>query len=109
MQIFWHISQFPELDHLDPIERAAVLRGVPWWTYPQLAVGAIIVGVVAGIVTLLFAFFHGLGGWEAWAPGVVVTIIVVIHGYVSGVKGIRKSMRKELIKFFAGHRPPFCL
>jgi hypothetical protein len=47
----WKISQFPELDHLDAEQRAALLRGVSRWTYTIVVLRAVFAGIVAGGAT----------------------------------------------------------
>lgn len=46
---YWRISQFPELNHLEPSQRERLLRSVPWWT-PMVLAGR---GVGAGVVLTL--------------------------------------------------------
>ena len=41
--MIWTIGQVPELDHLKPAERAALLARVPRWTYPLLIAGSLVV------------------------------------------------------------------
>jgi hypothetical protein len=110
----WKISQFPELDHLDPHQRATLLAQLPWWTYPVLLLRAGMAAGFAGIAVggivaqSVFQLFSGLtlaltallSTAAAAGAGIVV--------YLGELNRLRTTMRAEIAKGFAGCRPPFC-
>jgi hypothetical protein len=105
--MIWLISKFPELDQLNPAERAEMLRRVPRWTYPRLVSGGIGVGAIAGLVTAYGVHLHDHGRPAVWAAGVVVGALAGVVTYLLELRKIRKSMRK-LIGRVRGQHPPFC-
>jgi hypothetical protein len=106
--MFWTIGQFPELDHLEPAQRATLLRRVPWWTYPQMAILAAV--GAAGIAGAAAAIAYGVTGSERAA----VAVFVVAEGaaavalYQVVLQRVRRAMRAEIAEGFLGRRPPFC-
>ena len=104
----WTIGQFPELDHLDPAQRAAVLRGVPWWTYPLMALRALVVGgVAAGVVAAVL--IETAGAAVAASTFIVLGVGLTLGAYLTQLNTIRRTLRSEIAASFAGRRPPFCL
>jgi hypothetical protein len=103
----WLISRFPELDHLEPDQRAHLLRQVPWWTYPLIigraVIAALLIGVIAGV-------------WLAAALGVSIAALAVMPlaaGIATGLYGyqlarVRGVMRRAIADGFRGKRMPFC-
>lgn len=103
----WTIGQCPELDHLDPVERANALQLVPWDFYPTVILKSFICGIFAGGVAILI--------FEAMAPVVdllcsgALAIVAMVNWYLHDLKKVRMALRKEVVKAFKGQRPPFCL
>jgi hypothetical protein len=102
----WHISQFPELDHLEPDQRAHVLRQVPWWTYPIVIARAVIPSLVVGAIA---------GVWMAdtlrwYAAALVLPIAVALAAGLYGYQlaRVRSIMRRVIADGFRGERMPFC-
>ncbi len=85
------------------------MRHIPWWVYPRIVFRAFFTGALAGFFSFVFALTHGVRGYAAWAPGITFAVVAVGWEYVREIKSIRKEMRKELIQYFDGRRPPFCL
>ena len=106
--MLWTIGQFPELDHLDPAQRKELLRRVPWWMYPQMAILAAV--GAAGIAGAAAAVTYGVAGSERAA----VAVFVVAEGasavalYQVVLQRVRRAMRAEIAEGFSGRRPPFC-
>lgn len=105
--MFWTIGQFPELDHLDPIQRAAALKRVPWHFYPQLIVGCIFGGLIAGIFVAI-PFFVWFGQMTALCVMSVAGLLIGAVAYSGSLKRIRAVIRSEIAKAFEGKRAPFC-
>jgi hypothetical protein len=105
--MLWKVSQFPELEHLEPGQRAAVLRRVPWWTYWVMVVRAYLLGSM--IATVVGAV--GLRGLP-WALTIVTVVVVgVTTGvwyYLRQIGDLRGRMREQIAIEFSGRRPPFC-
>jgi hypothetical protein len=103
----WSIGQFPELEYLEPGERAAVLGGVPWWTYPVI-VGRAVLGalVLGGLVVGMI--LRRVGPGVRWAAYAVVVCGVAVGLYFLQLRRVRRLMRREIAVAFRGERPPFC-
>jgi hypothetical protein len=104
----WTIGQFPELDHLEPQARAKLLRRVPWVTYPQMILLAVVGAVAAAGSAALIAY--ALFGSERTA---VVAFVLVEASAAAGLyqvvlRRVRAAMRAEIAAGFLGRRPPFC-
>ena len=99
--MFWLISQFPELDHLDPEQRAKVLSRAPWWTYPLIigrsfAPGAIVIPL-------------GLCCTVHLAITIPVAVGLAFWMYLRQINRLRTEMRAEIMEQYIGDRPPICL
>jgi hypothetical protein len=103
----WRISDFPELAHLDPDQRARVLARVPSWTYPIIIARAGLVGAIAGLLA---------GGLTtastrpdlATIVGLALAIVVGLRTYLWQMDGLRTTMRRTIAEGFSGQRLPFC-
>src|SRR5665213_2093765 len=104
--MIWLISQFPELDHLSPAERAVVLRKVPWWTYPFFCLQTAIFGVIP--LAIVKETLHVHLEWLESIAFVLVGILIGIRVYLRQLKNLRDAIREEIAARFRGVRPPFC-
>ena len=105
--MYWLISQFPELDHLEPRQRAQVLAHVPWWTYPVMVGRAALSALFIGAITagLLAAGF----GTDAAAFGAVpVAGAIAVFFYRYQLARLRTAMRRTILEALRGERLPFC-
>jgi hypothetical protein len=106
--MFWTIDRFPELDHLDPDQRAAVLARVPWWTYPLVAAAAFVPAFLTGIFVTAYAARYGPTAMAAVAA-LPVAAAVRVGLYAFQMRRVRVAMRRAIAEGFRGRRPPFCL
>jgi uncharacterized membrane protein len=106
--MIWTIGQFPELDHLKPAERAALLARVPWWTYPLLIVGSLIQGLVLGGICLGYSYAVTRSFNTSGIVGLVITVVAAVALYHYRLGRVRADMRRTLADAFLGERPPFC-
>lgn len=113
--MFWTIGQFPELDHLDEIQRREVLRRVPWHCYPRLAGLSLFRGFFIGAfvalgVAIIFARFlsEDAAGASALATFIVTFVFLAIRFYLGDLENLRKIIRTEIAAAFKGQRLPFC-
>jgi hypothetical protein len=109
--IFWLISRFPELDHLDPVEKAEVLDAMPWWTYPVIIFRASVVamimgGIAASAVWSITPLPHEAAPF--FATFIVVALIVWMKVYIVNLSRLRGVIRLEIARAFRGQKPPFC-
>ncbi len=109
--IYWLISRFPELHHLDPVEKAKVLDGMPWWTYPLIifrasVVAMIIGGIAASVAWSIASFPHESGPFLA--TFIFVAFVVWMKVYIVNLSRLRGVIRLEIAKAFRGQKPPFC-
>lgn len=105
--MYWLISQFPELEHLERRQRAQVLAHVPWWTYPVMVARAVLPALFLGAITagLLAAGF----GSDAAAFGAVpVAGAVAMFFYRYQLARLRTAMRQTILEALRGERLPFC-
>ena len=108
--MIWTIGQFPELNHLEPAQRAALLARVPRWTYPLLIVGSFIQGLLLGGVGLAYLLVLTRSSFKASGiTCVVVTLVASVALYHYRLGRIRADMRRTLADAFQGERPPFCM
>ena len=107
--MIWTIGQFPELDHLAPEQRAALLARVPWWTYPLLIFGSLIQGVLLGALSFGYTYLLVRSVQAAGIAASAITLAASIGLYLYRLKRIRADMRRTLADAFLGERPPFCL
>ncbi|HZK80741.1 MAG TPA: hypothetical protein VFC46_06725 [Humisphaera sp.] len=111
--MFWSIGQFPELDHLDAVERTAVLNRIPWSYYPRVIFQSIRWGLLC---LVLGSFFSGavifpISSWLGEAgffASSALAIFVTVNSYLQELKNVRRVIRTEVLKAFEGQRPPFC-
>jgi len=105
--MYWSIGQFPELEHLDPWQRARVLRKTPWWTYPLIVLRSVLPALAlttmaAGTAWITFK-------WDATALAYVLVAPAAAVGlYLFQIARLRVAVRNELARRFSGRRPPFC-
>src|SRR5205085_7611709 len=100
-------GQFPELDHLDPGERAELLRRVPWWTYPQIILLALVGAAGPSGVVAVIAY-GAAGASVAVAAFAVTAVPTAVAAYLLVLRRVRGAMRKEFAAGFLGRGPPFC-
>ncbi|HEX4794762.1 MAG TPA: hypothetical protein VH370_13260 [Humisphaera sp.] len=105
--MYWLIDQFPELDHLEPAQRAQLLAQLPRWTYPMIVARAGAGGVLlcTGIAMLFGRRCDLMTLAIVCTTASVVTACAV---YVSELSQLRKAMRKAIADGFQTERPPFC-
>ena len=107
--MFLLFSQFPELDHLEPTERTAVLRKIPWWTYPAILFRSILRALVGSmLVTVALTTFLRLSGTELWLVLGFLTITFAVMWYALAIRRIRADVRRFVAQAYAGQKPPFC-
>jgi hypothetical protein len=106
--MIWTIGQFPELDHLKPAERAALLARVPRWTYPLLIAGSLVQGLLLGGLAFAYTFWMARSYRLATLTGVVVAAAAAAALYLRQLGRVRAEMRGTLADAFIGQRPPFC-
>jgi hypothetical protein len=118
--MIWSIGQFPELEHLEPDQRAAVLSRLPWWTYPWMIVRAGIGAVYLPPIAFCAGFMFLGSGSYPWVSldhtasvvlgicWIVASVGVGIGLYLWQVSGLRKAVCSEIAAGFRGERPPFC-
>lgn len=105
--MYWLISQFPELDHLEPDQRVRVLRQVPWWTYPLIAARAV-------FPSLLLSVLVGLRLAAILRSGSVMFVSIPLAAalatglYVYQLARVRSDMCRVIAEAFRGERTPFC-
>jgi hypothetical protein len=104
--MLWLISQFPELDHLDPPQRTAVLKLVPWSFYPRIVVISVCWGLFWFGVTVALTFL--LPRKIGVILGAGVGFVVTFYLYLEHLDEVRTVIRREIARAFAGRRPPFC-
>jgi hypothetical protein len=107
--MYWLISQFPELDHLEPEQRQLLLARVPWQTYPLLTLGALIQAIFAGAGIAVAWIALGFG-WDAAVLPVmaVVVLVIAIVRYQFQLRQIRRELREVVARAYWGRRLPFC-
>src|SRR5437870_5048843 len=109
--MIWHPRQFPELDCLEPDQRAAVLRRMPLWTVPILILQGAIRAFILTIMLLAGAsalFIPRVGGFNfiAEVSDIVAGAFLVLFSaittvlYLRQLKHIQVSMRAEIAKGF---------
>src|SRR4051812_24213593 len=100
--MYWTIGSFPELNHLEPDERAAVLRGLPRSTYLKIFFRAARIAFFFGLIPMAL-----LGRASAWEKGITFLIAFVPIGiccYLSYIGRIRIQMRETIADAFRGER-----
>jgi hypothetical protein len=107
--MFWTIAQFPEFDHLDSSQRAAVLNRVPRWTYPTMVARSLVIGLALGGLIAGFVLNSSVmaSEMEAAVIGFAVAGIAVWY-YNLQLRQMRIDMRKVIAEGFRDRRPPFC-
>ena len=108
-EMFFLISQFPELNHLEPAERTTVLRKVPWWTYPAIVFGSILLALISSMLVVVI-LEHWLRPSEA-EPLLLFGILVIAFAvlwYALAIRSIRADVRRFIAQAYAGQKPPFC-
>jgi hypothetical protein len=108
--MIWTIGQFPELNHLEPDQRAALLSRVPRWTYPLLIAGSLVQGLLLGGLSIAYLLALTRSSFKAsGVTGIVVTLFASAALYHYRLGRVRADMRRTLADAFHGERPPFCL
>jgi len=103
----WLISRFPELQHLEPSQRAQLLGQLPWWTYPQIVIRSLLVALC--IVGLIGGFIlQGLDWDKRLILSGIIELVFAVIFYRQQLKVFRSFVRLEIAKAFEGQRPPFC-
>jgi hypothetical protein len=103
----WLISQFPELDSLEPQQRTHLLSQLPWWTYPQIAVRAVFIALCIVIIIGGLAV-EWIGLKQTLIVCAVLEVVFAAMFYHRQLTTLRSFMRLEIAKAFEGQRPPFC-
>jgi hypothetical protein len=103
----WLISRFPELEHLEPEQRAQLLKGLPWWTYPQL-IGRAVLGALLIAGVLGGALWSSVDRQAAFILGSIVAVVFGVWFYHQQLSVLRSFVRLEIAKAYSGERPPFC-
>ena len=106
--MIWTIGQFPELDHLQPAERAALLARVPKWTYPLLVAGSLVQGLLLGGLAFAYTFWMARSYPPSAVAGGLVAVAASLGLYRRHLGRVRTEMRRTLADAFIGERPPFC-
>ena len=101
------LGQFPELDHLDPDQRAQVLGRVPWWTYPVLVGRSVVIGLVA-MILLVAPWAGDIFGRAANTICLAAIIAVGVGAYFAQLRRLRGVVRRSIAAHFRRRRPPFC-
>lgn len=105
--MYWLISQFPELEHLEGRQRAQVLARVPWWTYPVMLARAVLPALLfGGIVAGLLAGGFGSDAAGLWAVPFAVAVAAALYRYQ--LARLRTAIRHTILKALRGQRLPFC-
>lgn len=104
----WTIGAFPEFDHLEPPQRAALLRGLPWWTYPGILLASVI---PAALLALVASVLIGRGLPSGGRPALflLATVLLGLCFYQYELRRLRGLIRKEVGKLCRDTKPPFCL
>jgi hypothetical protein len=98
--MIWLISQFPELNCLEPAQRKQLLHG-SWWTYLWMLLRSL-------IAAMFTAAIIAIGMTTPWAA--LLSGAAVASGlYFLQLGRIRRAMRKEIAAAFRGRQPPFCM
>ena len=105
--MFWTIGQFPELDHLEPHERAHLLRQVPWSLYTKIITRYFFVGVVGGLCAV--AIVERMFGYANPVVFIAASILVLLAGYLFELQRMRRSLRRTILHAYRGERLPFCM
>jgi hypothetical protein len=107
--MFWRIGDFPELDHLDPQQRSALLARVPGGTYPAMVLRAVVIASIASGVILrsLHLSFPDVEG-AAKVAWFVSFPIFLAGGYLYQISRVRRVTRRAIADALDGERPPFC-
>src|SRR4051812_35217918 len=99
----WLISRFPELDHLEPHQRAQVMRQVPWWTYPLIVARAVFPSLLVSVP---------LGVWLAMVlrtrsaalVSIPIAAALATGLYLYQLARVRSTMRRVIADAFRGQR-----
>jgi hypothetical protein len=103
----WTISRFPELDHLSPAQRSALMAAVPRWTYRVIVWRGVFCGVI--VFGAVFGSTRDvLSSDVAVIAGLVAMVATVVALYWLQMKRVRRLMRAEIAAMLKGERPPFC-
>jgi hypothetical protein len=106
--MIWTIGQFPELNHLEPDQRAALLAGIPRWTYPLLIVGSLIQGLLLGGLALGYLLLLKRSFQVSGIAAMSVALVASVLLYRYRLSRIRADMRRTLAEASQGERTPFC-
>jgi uncharacterized paraquat-inducible protein A len=105
--MYWTIGSFPELNHLEPEERAAILRRLPRWTSLKIILRAARPAFFFAVIPMAF-----VGGVPVSVRAIAFLIVFVPVGicfYLSYIGRIRIQMRETIAEAFRGERLPFCM
>ena len=120
---YWTIGSLPELEHLPPKQRKALLqRCVHPGVYLQILVRAVLIGFFWLLVTLLALLTLGwattgradsvVNGmpfqWRA-AGSAAIVVFFLVFDYQMQLRGIRLQIREAIFRASAGDRLPVCL
>ena len=105
--MYWLINQFPELDHLEPDQRAHVLARIPWWTYPLLAASAVIPAIILGGLIAAWLAFDA-SSTTAAIVSIPIAATAAIALYARQLSRVRTAMRTVIAEAFRDQRLPFC-
>jgi hypothetical protein len=105
--MIWTISQFPELDHLTPDQRAALLKNLPRWTYWVIVARSLALAFLVSGISISVTL-------RSFPPEVLIVTHILLVAlvatayYLSQMRDLRRLMRNEIANGFRGQRPPFC-
>jgi hypothetical protein len=105
--MYWTIGSFPELDHLEPHERARLMRLVPWWIYAKIISRYALLGLIIGLPVSAIISMESGGAPVPIMLGMMIP--VVIAGYIYELKRMRRSLRETIAEAFRGQTLPFCM
>jgi hypothetical protein len=106
--MYWTIGSFPELEYLEPQERAQLLQRVPWTTiYAKIISRYVFLGVLVGLLGV--AIVQREFNLTEPIAFLVPMVLVVIAGYVHELNRMRRSLRRTIIDAFRGQKLPFCM
>jgi hypothetical protein len=106
--MIWTIAQFPELNHLEPDQRAALLAGIPRWTYPLLIVGSFIQGLLLGGLALAYSLLLTRSFKASGITAIAVALASSVALYHYRLSRVRADMRRTIAEACQGERTPFC-
>jgi predicted RNA-binding Zn-ribbon protein involved in translation (DUF1610 family) len=103
----WRISQFREIQALDPDERRQILASIPWRIYPHMIIKSVMAGLIVSVVS--GAVVYSLGNAIEAATAISGLLVGTGLCYQGLLRRIQRDMRLTIARAFDGQRLPFCL